>query len=189
MKSSSPWIQFMIGCILIVFIAGCAAVTPENPPTEPTTTFLPPSSTTIPPTVTPAPPTNTPEPISCKEVEGICLELSFDGESCTYVGPTDLKSGPVTLLFLNKSEDGAMANLVRHTGDKTYQDMIDYIGEEPSKISAPVWADGVPGVLGEVKAGESRIWEGVLEQGIHTLLCINLTPFGVWLGVGLTVED
>jgi hypothetical protein len=115
------------------------------------------------------------------------LLLTFDGDSCTYEGPTLLKAGPVTLIFFNESEGAAAVNLVRHTGDETIQDMIDTFEEEPSTGHAPSWtreihSKGVP-------HGESHTWEGAMEPGIHSMVCIRLGPMGVWFGTGLTVVD
>lgn len=114
-------------------------------------------------------------------------ELSFDGDSCTYQGPTDLKTGPVTLLFLNESGVNAVVGLLRHAGDKTIQDMIDYIGEEPSMKQSPSWALIV--FEESVPAGTSYTWEGSLKAGIHSVVCATISPPGVWFGTGLTVED
>ena len=121
------------------------------------------------------------------------LQLTFDGESCTYEGPTTLKAGPVTLIFNNnQSERGAAVNLVRHTGDETIQDMIDTIGEEPSTGYVPSWVEEL-GTWERVAPGESYTWEGVLEPGIHTMGCAKLTTglpgWEVWFGGGLTVEE
>lgn len=113
-------------------------------------------------------------------MKGDYLELSFDGESCTYEGPTSFKGGPVTqqfyknsegvtpvtLKFYNDSKGMAAVNLMRHTGDETIQDMIDYIGEEPGTVKAPLWTKSVAGVYGGTRAGESRIsGKGNLSQG------------------------
>ncbi len=121
-------------------------------------------------------------------IEDGVLHLTFDGESCTYEGPTTHKAGPVTLLFLNESETTAYAGLVRHTGDKTLQDMIDYMGEGPTSKTTPSWTQVIY-AYGNVLAGESSTWEGVLESGIHTMVCIRVLPHGAWFGTGLTVED
>lgn len=129
-----------------------------------------------------------PEPTSCEEVEGICMELSFDGESCTYEGPNDFKQGWVTLLFINESGGRAAVNLVRHTGDETIQDMIDLIGEEPSTAHHPGWSVEV-GTWKPIASGKSCTWKGVLEPGVHTMVCARISPLGVWHGTGLTVED
>ena len=196
MKISGWWGQFIIACLLLIFLTACATAAPQTPTSEPTATIvlptstqIPPSPTPIPPTPTPVPPTKTPAPTSCEEVEGDCLELSFDGESCTYQGPAEIKTGPVTLIFFNESEGGATANMVRHNDGKTIQDMKDTFVEEPSTGHAPAWTVDIKGVWMGIPAGESHLWEGVLEPGIHTLVCAKLTPFGVWFGDGFTVEE
>jgi len=123
-----------------------------------------------------------------EKVEGICLELTFDGESCAYEGPTHLKTGPVTLLFHNKSGGNAAVNLVVHTGNQTIQDAIDYIGEEPTTKHYPSWTREL-GTWRSVPPGESHTWEGVLEPGIYHMVCARLKPLGGWFGTGLVVED
>jgi len=116
------------------------------------------------------------------------LFLTFDGDSCTYKGPTLLKAGHVTLVFFNESEETAAAGLGRHTGDETIQDVIDYIGEEPDTKDSPTWSRELGAYQG-VPAGESFRWEGDLEPGIHHIVCINMVPHLVWFGTGLTVEE
>ena len=134
-------LQWVIGSTLILLLlvrCGAPPATPGVPTVTPTTTLVPLTDTPVPPTATPIPPTNTPEPTSCDEVEGDCLELSFDGEKCTYEGPSTLKPGAVTLLFLNESEERAAAGLMRLTGDKTIQDVIDYIGKNLRRELVPL---------------------------------------------------
>jgi len=121
-------------------------------------------------------------------IENRVLRLTFDGESCSYEGPTVLKAGPVTLLFFNESKGMAAVNLVMHTGDETIQDAIDYIGEEPTTKHAPSWTRDL-GTWKGVPPGERLTWEGDLEPGIYHMVGARLTPFGVWFGIGLTVED
>ena len=190
MKIMQLWKRFFISCLLLVQIASCATAEREipNPPTS-TPTFVLASPTMVPPTKTIIFRTATPNPASCEEVEGICLELTFDGESCTYAGPTIITTGPVLLLFLNKSEGTAAANLVRHKGDETIRDMIDFIGEEPSTKHHPSWTVEIRGVYRSVKSGASHVWEGDLEPGIYSMVCARLVPLGVWFGTGLTVEE
>jgi hypothetical protein len=67
--------------LVVLWMAGCSGARPE-----PTATPAP-----SPPSATPIRPTSTPQRSSCEEIEGICLELSFDGESCTYEGPAALE--------------------------------------------------------------------------------------------------
>ena len=122
-------------------------------------------------------------------VEDGVLRLTFDGESCTYEGPTALTAGPVALVFLNESEERAGVNLMRHRGNETIQDMIDYIGEEPSLVTQPPWVHDDYGVWRSIHAGESYRWEGDVEPGVHSMVCIRAQPKFVWFGTGLTVED
>ncbi|MGD8753746.1 MAG: hypothetical protein PVG14_20115 [Anaerolineales bacterium] len=122
-------------------------------------------------------------------MEGFCLELTFDGESCTYEGPTEFKTVPVTLLFFNESDRIAATNMIRLLEDKTLQDVVDYNGDEPSTKHRPSWSVEIPGVWKEIKSGDSHIWNGVLEPGTHAIVCARIMPFGVWLGSGFRVED
>ena len=124
------------------------------------------------------------EPVSGGE-----LQLTFDGESCTYKGPTLLKAGPAALQFYNNSDVVAAVNLVRHTGDETIQDVIDYIGEEPTTLDAPSWTTSIIGVWGATQDGETRTWEGELEPGLYHMVCFRLSPYAGWFGTGLEVVE
>jgi hypothetical protein len=117
------------------------------------------------------------------------LSLNIDGKSCTYEGPTLLKPGPITLRFYNESEGWAATNLLKHSGDETIQDAIDYIGEEPTTKYRPAWAQDL-GTWEEIAAGKSYRWKGDLELGIYHMVCASTSPgYGAWFGAGLTVED
>ena len=205
--------KFVRLLILLSMLLGCSPspISPTRTPIPPTQTPIPPTHTPVPPSVTPIPPTRTsvpptqthtptktyyipptrtPEPTSCDEVEGICLELTYDGEHCTYKGPTEFKSGTVTLLYINESDVEAYVNMVRHLEDKTVQDMIDYLGEEPSHKHYPLWSVEIQGVWYGVYIGMSHTWVGDLEPGIHTMVCVTGGPiYNVWFGGGFTVED
>lgn len=120
-------------------------------------------------------------------VEDGVLRFTFDGEDCIYEGPTTLKAGPVTFVFVNESEGLAEVVVPMLDEDKTIQDMIDYIGEEPSTGSAPYWAQLI--ILERADPGESLSLTEVLEPGIYTPGCGRVEPFGAWFGTGLTVEE
>jgi hypothetical protein len=126
---------------------------------------------------------------SDQPIEDGVLRLTFDGESCIYEGPTLLKAGPVTLHFYNDSDEEAAMDFVRHTGDKTIQDAIEYIGDEPSTVIRAPWARTLGVNYKRVPAGESFSWDMDLEAGIHTMVCIRAVNRGVWFGTGLIVED
>lgn len=117
------------------------------------------------------------------------LKLTFDGQGCVYKGPTVLTPGPVTLVFVNKSNLVAGTNLTMHLEGKTIQDMIDYIGEEPSSKRRPSWTREL-GTMKAVNAGETFTWVGELEPGTYTLIGARLSnSLGVWFGTGLVVEE
>jgi hypothetical protein len=165
-------------------------VPPTATPVPPTATPLPPTSTPGPPTATPGPsPTATPTPASCEEAEGVCLQLTFDGESCTYAGPTDVQRGGATLIFINASTDAAAVNLLRHMPGYTHQDMLDIFGEDgTSTWHAPAWTVDY-GTWKQIQPGKMQVWRRVLYPGIHTLVCARDNPFLVWYGAGLTVGE
>lgn len=127
---------------------------------------------------------------SNQPVEDTVLRLTFDGESCIYEGPKSINAGPVSFHFINNSSEVAATDFVRHIGAETIQDVIDHIGDEPSTVTRPSWAQ----TLGDINqrripAGESLSWERELEPGIHHMVCIRAVNRAVWFGTGLTVED
>ena len=117
------------------------------------------------------------------------MRLVYDGESCVYEGGDTLVAGTISLEFDNQSFHTAAMNMVRHAGDETIADMIEYIGDEPSPKHAPMWTRDIPDVWRLVAAGESYRWEGELEPSIHTLVCAQVDPIGVYFGAGLTVTE
>ena len=177
----TSFIAALIIAVTLVTACGATDAPAASMPVQPT-------PTSAPPTATPIPATDAPEPLTCEEVEGICLGLSWDGESCTYEGPAELRTGPVTLLFHNESEGMAAVNLLRHTGDQSIQDAIEYIGEEPTTKHHPSWSREL-GTWASVAPGSTHRWEGVLEPGVHHMACARLQPIGAWFGGGFTVED
>ena len=157
--------MFILVVILLPILGGCGAENPELPPTA------------------------TPKPTSCQEVDEICLELTFDGSSCTYKGPTDLEPGPVTLFFINASKEIASVDLVRNSEGHTIQDAIDHVGKGGSNVRRPSWATSL-GSNRLVGPGKIYIWPSNLTAGIHYMVCLdNSAPHGVWFGTGLTVEE
>jgi hypothetical protein len=116
------------------------------------------------------------------------MELYFDGESCTYVGPAEIEPGPIVLHFHNESNVDAAVNLMRHTGDETIQDMIDYHEGGPSGKHQPPWVQDLD-TWKQVRPGESRTFERVVQPGVHTMVCTQLWPLSGWFGAGFTVKD
>lgn len=139
--------------------------------------------------------------------ESILLHLTFDGENCTYEGPTDLMAVPARVVFTNASTIVSAMNFLRHQEGYSIQDAIDYYGTEHKGLNHPFWTEEL-GFWGPLPSDESvkvwketwatsqniapgesgTVWEGDLTPGIYHLLCAKLHPFGVWFGAGLAVK-
>jgi hypothetical protein len=107
-------------------------------------------------------------------VSDASMQLTFDGDACTYEGPTPLRAGPAALVFRNTSDGRAGVNLLRHRGDETIQDAIDYLGEQPSSKHGDSWMEEV-GTWRGTLPGESHTWEGNLKPGSHSMVCASIT--------------
>ena len=118
---------------------------------------------------------------------GDTLSLTFDGERCTYEGPTEMVAGSVDLVFVNESDGTATVELAELLKDKTAADLIERIQPEPSTKHAPWWTRSL-GTWHAVDPGESHLWEGDLEAGDYSMVCVRIEPLGVWFGTGLSVE-
>ncbi len=127
---------------------------------------------------------------ACTEGDS-ALRLTFDGESCTYEGATELTPGPVELTFLNESEVSAAVAMSRIEEGHTLQDVVDAIGPEPGTEEAPSWMRHL-GTWRPVAPGESYLWEGDLNVGLYAMVCghyLVSESYAVWFGTGLTVES
>lgn len=173
-------------------------VPPTKTPIPPTNTLMPPTDTPMPPTDTPVPPTDTPipptppptathGPTPCDDIDGACMFLRFDGETCAYVGPKELQPGPTTIVYHNDGPSSSLGSLVLLTDGRTMEDVIAFQGWGPYSGRGPRWQEPVAGW--NTRAGESFTWEGVIEEGEYYLACIRIVPDGVWVGGGLIVTD
>jgi hypothetical protein len=133
------------------------------------------------------PPTTEATATTTDAVGPVALHLTFNGESCTYDGTTELTPGPVELMFLNESEGSAAVNLVSIGEGHSIQDLVDDLGPEPSTGHHPAWTREL-GTWSPTVPGETHRWEGDLEAGRYAMVCARLSPLGVWFGTGLTVE-
>jgi hypothetical protein len=133
---------------------------------------------------TPTPPTATPE--------ALVLQISFDGENCAYVGPTDFAPGPVKVVFSNTSGGRAAMDFLRNMEGYTIQDAVDYWGQIPSTKHHPAWSEEM-GTWRYFAPGESAsVWEGNLGAGTYEMVCATIDQYDsgvVWCLTGLTVKD
>ncbi|MCJ7566858.1 MAG: hypothetical protein MUO58_04900 [Anaerolineales bacterium] len=67
------------------------------------------------------------------------LTVTFDGSSCKYDGPQVIREGEITMIMNNLSDSPVFVDLARLDDDKTWQDMLDYIGEPGSYKQRPGW--------------------------------------------------
>jgi hypothetical protein len=117
------------------------------------------------------------------------LEIIFYGDSCNFQGPTTLKPGTYKLIFINNCNKISSANLVRHDEGYSHQDMTNLFVDGYSEGHHPNWTTEVQGIWNPVTSGKSHTWTGNLHEGLYTLVCAKISPFGVWYGAGLTVIE
>lgn len=160
---------------MILLFAACGGGDEAVNTAEPTSTSSEPSTTEATTTTT------------ADAVGPVLLQLTFDGGSCTYDGPTELTPGPVELVFYNESEGSAATNMVSIDEGYTIQDVIDDLGPEPATGHHPPWTHEL-GTWRSTAPGERHQWEGDLEAGLYAAVCAQTSPLGVWFGFGLTVE-
>jgi hypothetical protein len=65
------------------------------------------------------------------------LIVTFDGSSCIYDGPQVIREGEITIITKDLSDSPVFADLAKLDDDKTWQDMLDYIGEPGSHKQRP----------------------------------------------------
>ncbi len=65
------------------------------------------------------------------------LIVTFDGKTCEYDGPLVIREGEITMIMNNLSDSKVTLDLAKLDDDKTWQDMLDYIGEPGSLKQRP----------------------------------------------------
>jgi hypothetical protein len=182
-------------------------VPPSSTPSPPTTTPVPPTATAVPPTVTAVPPTATAVPPTateattselsgCEGVLGRCIEIVYEDDSCTQVGPETLQAGMMTLVLTNRDDNDESAIYLRLLEDgKTWSDVEEWFGPLPSTKPMPVWVRTLGG-QGGLDPHESVKRRVELTAGTYFSICSahgiagSIRPTADnWLGGKLTVED
>ncbi len=67
------------------------------------------------------------------------LIFTFDGKTCEYDGPKVVVEGEITLILENLSDLPAFVDLAKLDDDKTWEDMLNYIGEPGSYKQRTIW--------------------------------------------------
>ena len=111
--------------------------------------------------------------------------VTFDGEQCTYEGPSELSAGEVEIVYHNESSEVIWFDFARLDEGRTTQDIIDYI--EDGTVDAPSWTVQVWN-QGRISANASSIpTMRTVAPGLHALVCGTWTPYQGYFGSGLTV--
>jgi hypothetical protein len=112
------------------------------------------------------------------------LQLTFDGEQCTYEGPSELSAGEVEIVYHNESSEVIWFDFGRLNEGRTTQEIIDYTvdGVEPPSWWVRVWNQS------RISANASSIpTMQTVAPGLHALVCGTWTPYQGYFGSELTV--
>ena len=113
------------------------------------------------------------------------LQLTFDGEQCSFEGPSKLSAGDVEFVFHNESSQATFAWFGGLDEGKTTQDIIDYNVDGGS--GAPSWTVGVWSEI-RVEPNESSVPRMLtVVPGLHNFTCGTWTPYQGYNGGELTV--
>ena len=115
------------------------------------------------------------------------LQLTFDGEQCTYEGPSVLSAGDgqVEVVYHNETSEKSWFNFVWLDEGRTTQDMLDYNADNPT--GPPSWTTGV-WVQNNMPANSSSIpTMRTVAPGLHWLVCGQEPSFDAYFGAELTV--
>jgi len=117
------------------------------------------------------------------------ITLTFDGETCQYDGPSAIPEGEVTIVLNNQSEYEMSLWAARLDEGKTWQDILDYIGQPGSSVELPSWAEWR--VLASKAPDNPDATVYTLEKGLYAVNCCTCGeiagPRGVWPGAALEV--
>ncbi len=74
--------------------------------------------------------------------ESRVLQMTFDGQQCTYEGPSVRSAGEVEITNHNQSGERVWADFSRLDKGRTIQDLLDY-NADPSSFGQPLFATSV----------------------------------------------
>ncbi|MFQ5968745.1 MAG: hypothetical protein ACE5MI_14265 [Acidimicrobiia bacterium] len=110
----------------------------------------------------------------------VVLQVTFDGENCTYEGPSELSAGNIDIVLHNESPGSSTLGLWRLDEGITAQEVADALAENPSaeptsEIHPTFYRQGLP-------AGESFEATRHFPPGVHVVTCAlieeRITHFG-----------
>ena len=114
----------------------------------------------------------------------VVIEVTFDGENCTYEGPIELTVGEVEIVNYNEGSEDSWFWFGRLDEGRTTQEVLDHIEVDPT-AGSPSWTRLA--FYREVSGGDS--FEGVraLSPGLHSVACGTVEDDYAYFGDEFTV--
>ncbi len=113
------------------------------------------------------------------------LIVTFDGSSCTYDGPQVIREGEITMITDNLSDSPVGLDLAKLDDDKTWQDMLDYIGEPGSHKQRPYF---ITKENRRVVISDPRAAIFTPDPGFYVIVCYQTTDTGLATYPGSPLE-
>ncbi len=110
--------------------------------------------------------------------------LTFDGEECKYEGPSVATEGDRVMTLKNTTEHESYLVVVKLDEGKTWQDLIDFVGEPGS---VPGWLPGVSTVMTSTDPDNPEVREYSLQNGLYAIFCVDFED-RIWPAAPLEVK-
>ena len=119
--------------------------------------------------------------------ESRVLQMTFDGQQCTYEGPTVLSAGEVEITYHNQSAERVWADFTKLDEGRSIQDLLDY-NADPSSLGQPLFASSI-WIERTLSANSSSTPKmAIVEPGLYFLTCGTWTPsYVIYSGSALTI--
>lgn len=111
------------------------------------------------------------------------VEITFDGESCSYDGPKVIFEDEVVVAINNVTEAKAVLEVNLLPEEKTWQDVLDYY---------QIQEEGRAEWLGQVHntpiLSEPNGKKFTFEPGLYAILCLEITETGARIHTGTYLD-
>ena len=111
------------------------------------------------------------------------IVITFDGEGCTYDGPSVVSEGNRIITFKNNSEHSVSLDVARLDTGKTWQDVLDNIDLWTGQ--PPTW---VTFVRTRPLPDNPDTREYALTEGLYLIVCLSASPLSAWPAAPLEVR-
>ncbi len=160
--------------LLVVALAGCASADEDG-------------------TEEPGAATPTTADEAAGELAQEVLSVTFDGTSCSYDGPNEVRAGVVAIEAVNDSAVYTEVGIALVDESSTFEDVVAFYQPEPEVVDSPDFATPIGAVPAE--PGQTGSDSFSLGIGQYALVCLILVadepPPGVFVAQpgGVTVTD